>query len=328
MAKKKDTEKLSWDLKYRPKTLDEVIGQDTIINGIKSAVEAKSLKHTLIMAGQRGCGKTTTARIVAGLVGAKGHDVDEIDAASSSGVDRVRSLIDQSNLTPLESKSKVFILDECHMLSKAASNALLKSLEEPSKNVYWILCTTEIGKIIPTILSRAVNYNFQKVGAPTLKVHVKNIAEKEGFNPSDEILDLVVLKSCGIVRDAVKNIENICSSGYLEDINEATKFLAGADEVFINSIVDAVLNRNIFHIIDSASIISVNNYNYASILDGVRDKIRQLFLFKMRSGEATNDDVQSYYKFIENMVRLNELVDLAADVIPVYEAGLIKMCYE
>ena len=207
-------------LKYRPQSFDEVIGQDATIGQLKGALEKNNLSHALIFAGTRGCGKTTTARIVASVLNPElspaemSMVVSEVDAASNTGVDNVRELIESIRYS--SKGHKVIILDEAHMLSKNAFNALLKTLEEPPPETTFILSTTEPHKLLPTVRSRCATYEFNDVDVETLADHYKSISDKEGLDLSAEVILEVAIKAEGSVRDGLTILQKYLSGEVVE----------------------------------------------------------------------------------------------------------------
>src|SRR5665647_129786 len=167
--------------KYRPKNWKEVLGQDHIIKVLESSVESNKVSHAYLFVGSRGTGKTSVARIFASEIGVSANDMYEIDAASNRGIDDIRELRDGARVLPFDSKYKVYIIDEVHMLSKDAWGALLKTLEEPPKHVIFILATTELQKVPDTIVSRCQVFTFRKPTDSILTSVVTNVAKKEGF---------------------------------------------------------------------------------------------------------------------------------------------------
>lgn len=214
-------------LKYRPQSFDEVVGQIDTVKQIEGALKNQSLGHALIFAGTRGCGKTTTARIVAQALNPDlipeqlGMVVQEIDAASNTGVDNVREIIE--NIRYSIKGHKVIILDEAHMLSKNAFNALLKTLEEPPPGVTFILSTTEPHKLLPTVRSRCQLYEFRDVDVETLQTHYKNVASKEGLDLSDEAIYEISIRAEGSVRDGLTLLQKYLSGEDVE-INASVYF--------------------------------------------------------------------------------------------------------
>jgi DNA polymerase-3 subunit gamma/tau len=198
--------------KYRPKGFEEVVGQEHITTTLQNAIDNEQLAQAMLFCGPRGVGKTTCARIVAKLVngfenqeteGANPLNIYELDAASNNSVDDIRNLIDQVRYPPQFGKYKVYIIDEVHMLSNAAFNAFLKTLEEPPSYAIFILATTEKHKVIPTILSRCQIFDFNRIQNNNIADHLRGIAEKEGIEAEDEALHLIAQKADGALRDAL-----------------------------------------------------------------------------------------------------------------------------
>ena len=194
--------------KYRPKMFEEVVGQEHITTTLQNAIESDHLAQALLFCGPRGVGKTTCARIVARMINdMEGDDLSmnifELDAASNNSVDHIRNLTDQVRYPPQVGKYKVYIIDEVHMLSTSAFNAFLKTLEEPPPYAIFILATTEKHKVLPTILSRCQIYDFNRIGVPEIKDHLKEIAGKEGIKAEDQALHLIAQKADGALRDAL-----------------------------------------------------------------------------------------------------------------------------
>ena len=196
--------------KYRPKGFEEVVGQEHITTTLQNAIENNHLAQALLFCGPRGVGKTTCARIVSKMINkTEGDDIDlslnifELDAASNSGVDDMRALIEQVRYPPQSGKFKIYIIDEVHMLSTSAFNAFLKTLEEPPPYAIFILATTEKHKVIPTILSRCQIYDFNRIQVADIANHLQKIADAEKINAEEEALHLIAQKSDGALRDAL-----------------------------------------------------------------------------------------------------------------------------
>lgn len=198
--------------KYRPENFKEVVGQEHIVSVLEKSIEQGTLAHAYAFCGSRGTGKTSIARIFAKAIGTSSNDLYEIDAASNTSVDDIRALTEAVNTVPLESKYKVYILDEVHMLSKAAFNAFLKTLEEPPKHVIFILATTEVEKLPETIVSRCEVYTFKKPTVETLKQVVTRIAKKEGSEIEPEAAELIALLGDGSFRDTLGALQKALSS--------------------------------------------------------------------------------------------------------------------
>ncbi|TDU40212.1 DNA polymerase-3 subunit gamma/tau [Gelidibacter sediminis] len=206
--------------KYRPQTFKDVVGQQAITNTLLNAIEHNHLAQALLFTGPRGVGKTTCARILAKMINSDGTEQEdedfafnifELDAASNNSVDDIRNLTDQVRIPPQVGKYKVYIIDEVHMLSQAAFNAFLKTLEEPPKHCIFILATTEKHKIIPTILSRCQIFDFKRITVKDAKNYLKYIAEEQGIDAEDDALHIIAQKADGAMRDALSIFDRVVS---------------------------------------------------------------------------------------------------------------------
>lgn len=240
--------------KYRPKGFEEVVGQDSITTTLQNAINENHLAQALLFCGPRGVGKTTCARIVAKLINeVEGEENDnsinifELDAASNNSVEHIRNLTDQVRYPPQFGKYKVYIIDEVHMLSNAAFNAFLKTLEEPPSYAIFILATTEKHKVIPTILSRCQIFDFNRISISEIKDHLKLIAEKEGIKAESEALHLIAQKSDGALRDALSLFDLITtfSSDNSITYQSAIQNLHILDYDYYFKITDYLLNQDI-----------------------------------------------------------------------------------
>lgn len=193
---------LSLYRKYRPENFEKVLGQDHVVTALQSAIKSGNVSHAYLFAGSRGTGKTSVARIFARELGTSQNDIYEIDAASNNSVDQIRELVDGVNTLPFDSKYKVYILDEVHMLSKAAFNALLKTLEEPPAHVIFILATTELHKVLDTVKSRCQVFEFKKPGIETISKMLIEGAKNEGIELKPEDAEKFAKSSDGAFRDA------------------------------------------------------------------------------------------------------------------------------
>src|ERR1700749_5088807 len=223
--------------RYRSGNFDALVGQEHVAQTLKKAIESGRIAHAYLFCGTRGTGKTSTARILAKCLNcqsadhpvtepcgkcdsckaiARGEDIDviEIDAASNTGVDNVRDVIISSAYnTPARARFKIFIIDEVHMLSKNAFNALLKTLEEPPSHVKFILATTEPEKVLPTILSRCQRYDFRNIPTREIAGHLKEIAKQEKIKADDDALLLVAKAGAGSMRDSLSLLDRLLSIG-------------------------------------------------------------------------------------------------------------------
>ena len=206
--------------KYRPQTFKDVVGQQAITNTLLNAIEHNHLAQALLFTGPRGVGKTTCARILAKMINSDGNEKEdedfafnifELDAASNNSVDDIRNLTDQVRIPPQVGKYKVYIIDEVHMLSQAAFNAFLKTLEEPPKHCIFILATTEKHKIIPTILSRCQIFDFKRITVKDAKEYLKYIAKEQSVDAEDDALHIIAQKADGAMRDALSIFDRVVS---------------------------------------------------------------------------------------------------------------------
>lgn len=241
--------KLALYRKYRPKDFGEVLGQDHITGVLKNAVKMGRISHAYLFSGPRGTGKTSVARILAKEIGCSDIDLLEIDAASSRGIDEIRALRDATHFVPLQGKVKVYIIDEVHMLTKEAFNALLKTLEEPPEHVIFILATTEPEKVPETIISRCQNFSFRKIPENILRDSVVSIARKEGFDIDEEAAGLVALFADGSFRDSQGMLDQIFSLGDKNRDHKITgkeirEFLAVPAVEMVENFILSVIEKN------------------------------------------------------------------------------------
>jgi len=211
--------------KYRPQTFKEVLDQDHIVTVLEGAIKKKTIPHAMLFSGTRGTGKTTMARVFAKTIGTNDMDLYEMDAASNRGIDDVRELKEAVHTLPYESEKKVYIIDEVHMLTKEAFNALLKTLEEPPEHVIFILATTEEEKLLDTILSRCQVFRFNSPSRTVLAKTVTDVAKKEGFTLKPDAADLIAISADGSFRDALGVTQKvIMASG--DEIGDADEVAA------------------------------------------------------------------------------------------------------
>ncbi len=233
--------------KYRPRTFEEVRGQEQVVEALQSAIRTDKIGHAYLFVGSRGIGKTTLARIFAREIGTADHDLVEIDAASNRGIDDIRALREETHMLPLSSRYKVYVIDEVHMLTKDAWNALLKTLEEPPLHVVFILATTEVDKIPETILSRCQIFTLKRPTSTLLTELIRSTAEREGCKIEQAGAELIALLADGAFRDAHGILQKvIASTGEKELTHADVERVTGAPRsVALVEVLDAIVVRDL-----------------------------------------------------------------------------------
>lgn len=277
--------------KYRPLEFDEVVGQSAITETLEQAISSNQLAQALLFCGPRGVGKTTCARILARKIN-EGADVSEdedfafnifeLDAASNNSVDDIRNLTDQVRFTPQVGKYKVYIIDEVHMLSRAAFNAFLKTLEEPPAHAIFILATTEKHKIIPTILSRCQIYDFKRISIQDIYGHLIEIAKKEGVEYEEDALHLIAQKADGALRDALSTFDRMVTftsrNLTLEKVAENLNVL---DYDYFFKITDSALKNDIPELLLQFNGILEKGFDGHIFINSLGSHFRDLLVAKM-----------------------------------------------
>ena len=232
--------------KYRPQSFAEVRDQAHIVTVLEGAIKKGTIPHALLFSGTRGTGKTTLARIFARAIGASDMDIYEIDAASNRGIDDVRELKEAVHTLPYESSYKVYIIDEVHMLTKEAFNALLKTLEEPPAHVIFILATTEEEKLLDTILSRCQVFRFNSPSRTVLTMLAIDVAKKEGFVLSPEAGDLIALAADGSFRDALGIVQKVilASGDKIGSVDEVAAIIGAPKIATLLELLAALHGKN------------------------------------------------------------------------------------
>ena len=352
--------------KYRPKKFSDIIGQNEVCSVIEGAIKLKRVAHAFLFSGTRGVGKTTIARILAKTLNCESLDgntlnpcekcsncisiqkesnidVIEIDAASRTGVADVREIIENINYKPVNAKKKVFIIDEVHMLSKAAFNALLKTLEEPPLDVVFIFATTETEKVPITILSRCQKFVLRRVDFNKISEHLVNISEKEGFTLDLESANLISVCSEGSLRDALSILENVLAKNKPIDIDLVRQTIGLSDHsqcldlfefIFKGKVVEAMnkfqsLYENGISTDELAKLLMTYSYNLATLKSGVKNSNDFLDSktnerLKKISEIYEMDFITRFWELMQKY--LNELSD-TFDEKQCFEMTIIRICY-
>ncbi len=311
--------------KYRPQTFAEVIGQEHIVQTLTNALSSGLISHAYLFAGPRGSGKTTIARLFAKSLNCQnrkngefepcnkcsscleimqGNEMDllEIDAASHRGIDDIRELRDGIKFTPTKSKYRVFIIDECHQLSKEAANALLKTLEEPPGHAVFILATTEIHKMIPTIISRCQRFDFRKLTVPEIIKRLEIVSEKEKVKIEKPALELIALNSGGSIRDAESLLDQVLtfektSEGSKEIKAEEIKNLLGLVDVkIISEFCDFLSQKKAGEAINFLNDIIEKGSDIQEFTKALINYLRQALILKITGPEMANSIITGLTK--------------------------------
>jgi DNA polymerase III subunit gamma/tau len=289
--------------KYRPIRFDSVVGQSHISNTLKNAIKSNHLAQAFLFCGPRGVGKTTCARILAKVLNCErptaetepcdecdsckafrenaSFNVHELDAASNNSVENIRALIEQVRFAPQKGKYKIYIIDEVHMLSQAAFNAFLKTLEEPPKYAIFILATTEKHKIIPTILSRCQIFDFNRIKIQDMSQHLQTICERENIVAEPDALHIIAQKADGALRDALSIFDRIISfSGSKMSYQDVINNLNILDYDYYFKITDALLTENVSDLLLFFNDILEKGFDAEIFMNGLAAHLRNLLVCK------------------------------------------------
>lgn len=276
--------------KYRPTNFENIIGQEYIVKTLKNSIMNKNISHAYIFSGPRGTGKTSTAKVFSKAINCINHhngspcencefcvnflenpDIIEIDAASNNGVDEIRGLIDNIKLTPTNGKYKIYIIDEVHMLTTSAFNALLLTLEEPPSHAIFILATTNIESVPITILSRCQRYDFQKITVDNLVKGLKTVCDKENISIEDDALTEIAYLSEGGMRDALSLLDQLSKNGQIITLDLVEKQVKTISKKGINDLIDTLEQNDVEKCLAILNDYSLRSIDYKSLIKKIID---------------------------------------------------------
>lgn len=322
--------------KYRPQSFEELVGQEVLVTTLSNAIKNNRLHHAYILTGIRGVGKTTTARIIAKTINcldinalnnaaacgvcdncrliasSKHQDVIEIDAASRTGIDDIREIIDSIAYAPVSSKYKIYIIDEVHMLSNSAFNALLKTLEEPPAHVKFIFATTEIRKVPITILSRCQRFDLRRLDETEIVSHLKNILQKENLEAENQALELIAKISEGSVRDSLSLLDQALANNNHQKFLSSElveKMLGLNDKVKIIELFETILNGNFAVALEKFNEFYLYSSDVAQLVLDLMEIIHKTTAVKL----VKNYSLDGYSKFQqEKITEIAQKISLAS----------------
>lgn len=323
--------------KYRPQKFSEVLGQDHITETIQKAISLGNIAHAYLFSGTRGTGKTTIARLLAQEIKTSLNDLNEIDAASNRGIDDIRELREAVTVLPFESQYKVYIIDEVHMLTKEAFNALLKTLEEPPKHVIFILATTEIEKIPDTILSRCQTFTFKKPSLEILKKSILSVCKKEALKLENGAEDLIALLGDGSFRDTLGILQKVISASSDKEISikEVEKITGAPRGELVNDFISAISEKDLDRGLKAVQKATEDSIDAQLYLKLILHKLRAVLLIRFAKDmqKVVKDDFsEKDFEFIQkiandkdsnlNSKTLIELIDTSSQIKQSYISQL------
>jgi len=354
--------------KFRPQTFDDVKGQDHIVTTLKNQVSSGRTSHAYLFCGTRGTGKTTIAKILARMVNcehptesgpcgecdsckaiAAGNSMNviEIDAASNNGVDNIREIIEEVSYSPVGAKFKVYIIDEVHMLSTGAFNALLKTLEEPPSYVIFILATTEVHKIPITILSRCQRYDFKRIGIDTIAARLKELTEIEQLSVDDRALKYVAKMADGSMRDALSLLDQCVAFNFGNELSydRALDILGSVDTTVFGDFLDLIIKDDIIGCVSLLEEVVMQGRELGQFVTDFAWYLRNLMLVKSCDAgyiedvldvssehlqrlkeEADSLDLNTIFRYIEVFSELSSRIKYASQKRILIEMTLIRLC--
>ena len=350
--------------KYRPMNFEEVVGQEHITRTLKNQIMANRVGHAYLFNGGRGTGKTSSAKILARAVNClnpqEGEpcneceicksalagtltDIVEMDAASNNSVEDIRSIREEVNFLPTKAKYRVYIIDEVHMLSTGAFNALLKTLEEPPEHVKFILATTEPQKLPPTILSRCQRFDFKKIGKEYIKQRLEYICKENQIEITNEALELIAILAEGALRDALSILERCMQENTQKIDEDIVKDLVGIPKLtYIYEIPKSIIEKNVENAIQNTNKVLEEGKDVNALLLEIIKFIKDVLILKISSKiDIYSQEEQEYMKSISEEISKEQLMHLIYELSELQndlkwstqktillEAGIIKLCSE
>lgn len=351
--------------KWRPQTFDDMVGQEAVVTALRNQVVYNHVGHAYLFCGTRGTGKTSTAKIFARAVNClhphngspcnecelcqeaeSGFNLIEIDAASHTGVENIREIRDEVRYTPAKGKYRIYIIDEVHMLSSGAFNALLKTLEEPPEHVIFILATTEPHKVLPTIVSRCQRYDFKRFTVSEILGQLQKICSDEGLTASEDALRYIAKAADGGMRDALSILEQ-CISFYMNEeitLPKVLQVLGASDSEIFYQMTDAVAAKRTMECLEIIGQMFMDGRDAGTFITGWIEHLRSLLMVKAlgaqgagllelseeetrrlgEQGAGISAEQLTYY--IENLSELESRMKYASEKRVVLEVGLIRLC--
>jgi DNA polymerase-3 subunit gamma/tau len=329
--------------KYRPSDFDNVVGQDYSITMLKNAISSGKNSHAYIFTGPRGTGKTTCAKLFAKAINCenpvdgnpcgkcssceKFHyspDIIEIDAASNNGVDEIRQLIDNVRLVPSELKYKVYIIDEVHMLSTSAFNALLLTLEEPPSHVIFILATTDIQNVPITILSRCQRIDFKPVNIDAMKERINYVCKAEKIKITDDAINEICMLSSGGMRDALGMLDQLSSNDENITLERVSDYFGSVSVKKVDELLDCLFNNDLDKFIEIYEVIKNSGTNYAVFIEKVLDELRKKAVLYKLGNNFGSFNFDDFYNLIFDLNDCFSKVNINVDPFFLIEMVLLK----
>ena len=345
---------------YRPSTFEEVAGQEHIVRTLKNALATGKLAHAYLFAGPRGTGKTTMAKLLAkalncdegigcqcnecknckAIIDGTHPDVLELDAASNNGVDEIRELIDKVKYGTILGRYKVYIIDEVHMLSTGAFNALLKTLEEPPEHVIFILATTEPHKILPTILSRCQRYDFTKLSDKDIKARLQAVLEKEGVAYNSEAIDIIISLADGGMRDALSILDQVLAySGNKLDVQDILDIFALESKEEKLALLNSIITKDVADVLQRINRYVALGTDIKRLTDDLLLILKDILIYQSSRNtdclEVLNgQEASAYFKYldIDETLKMIDIIMGAqkdyknvSSIIPLFQVTILKM---